>query len=54
MTSFSILLLPKTLLAFIKTSIGGVKEGAGAFPFSKWTFSEKMQPRILFLVLPTI
>ena len=44
MTSFLFLELSKTPLALIKTSIGGVYFGVAAFPFSKWTFSEKMQP----------
>jgi hypothetical protein len=35
MIAFSILVLFKTLLALIKISIGGVNEGAAAFPFSK-------------------
>ena len=53
MTSFLFLELFKTPLALIKTSIGGVYFGAAAFPFSKWTFSEKMQLNICFLFLPS-
>jgi len=43
----------KTPLALIKTTIGGVYFGVAAFPFSKWTFSEKMQLNICFLVTET-
>ena len=53
MTSFLFLEPSKTPLALIKTSIGGVYFGVAAFPFSKWTFSEKMQLNICFFVLPT-
>jgi hypothetical protein len=47
-TSFSFLFFSKTLLALNKISIGGVNKGTVAFPFSKYSFFEKMQLRIYF------
>jgi len=54
LTSFSFLLLCKTLLALSKTSIGLRKEIAATLFSSKWIFSEKMQLSICLFVLPSL
>jgi hypothetical protein len=46
--SCSFLFFSNTLPALIKTSIGIVYFGVSAFPFSKYSFFEKMQLRIYF------
>jgi hypothetical protein len=50
--SFFFVDLPKTLLALRSTRMGVVKGVVATFPFSKTSFSEKMQPSIFFLTAP--